>query len=190
MRGVDDFRRTLTAARDGDRAAFETLFSRNMGALRAFVRARVGGLVGARESVDDLVQSVCREALRDMDAFEYRGEQAFRRWLYLHATRKILHRHAHLTRDKRDVRREVQNLDELLGHYGTVCTPSRHAAAREEVERIERLLDALPEDQRDAVTMSRMLEMPTADIAAALGRSESAVRGLVARGLAQLSRGL
>ena len=58
------FRETVDAARSGDRAAFDTLFARNMGALRAFVRARVGGVVAQRESVDDLVQSVCREVLQ------------------------------------------------------------------------------------------------------------------------------
>ena len=124
-----------------------------------------------------------------MGGFEYRGDAAFRRWLYLQATRKILQRYQHLTRQKRDPAREVgaHELDQLLEHYGAFGTPSRRAAAREEVERIEALLGGLPPDQCEAVAMSRILGLSYADIAETMGRSESAVRGLVARGLAQLA---
>ena len=59
--------------------------------------------------------------------------------------------------------------------------------AKEELARFEAAVQQLPENQRDAVTMSRLMGLDYAQIAEQMGSSESAVRGLVARGLAALS---
>ena len=53
--------------------------------------------------------------------------------------------------------------------------------------RIEDAVQSLPANQRDAVTMSRLMGLSYAQIAEAMQMSESAVRGHVARGLAALS---
>jgi RNA polymerase sigma-70 factor (ECF subfamily) len=170
----------------------EALFVRYAPRLKAFLRVRAGGLIGVRESLDDLAQSVWREIVAELDAFEYRSEEQFRAWLFLHATRKILDRRRFYERERRAAAREVRSLDDteaidLLESYATFCTPSRVAAARQEVERIERALQQLPERQRVAVAMSRMLGLSYAEIAAQLDLTHDAVRGLVARGLARLT---
>ena len=188
---------TLRAAAKGDAAAFETLFARNLPGLVAFVRSRLGARLAARESATDIAQSVCREVLEDLDDFEYRGEEAFRGWVYQQAVRKILDRTRYYGRDRRDVAREVaqraagdDDLPSLVDVLGTIATPSRHASAREELERFEAALATLPENQRDTVMMSRVLGMEYADIAEATGTTASAVRGLVARGLAAIADAL
>jgi len=189
-----DFRTTLDAARKGDAAAFNSLFSRNMLPLMAFLRLKAGGVVGPRESVHDLAQSVCREVLMDMDDFEYCGENAFRKYLFLQAARKILDRRRYHQSAKRDPGREAMHpqatdkeTDSLLACYATLATPSRHACAREELNRVEAALERLPESQREAVALSRLMDFTNKEIAAQLGTTESAVRGLLARGLARLS---
>lgn len=48
-------------------------------------------------------------------------------------------------------------------------------------------MQQLPDNQRDAVTMSRLMGLSYDQVAEQMGVSESAVRGLVARGLAALS---
>jgi hypothetical protein len=95
----------------------------------------------AKESASDLVQSLCREVLSDLSRFEYRGEVAFRHWLYTQAAHKLIDRHRGLTAEKRDARREVP-LDDggsaaVLSCYGTLCTPSRALSAQEAVASIE-----------------------------------------------------
>jgi RNA polymerase sigma-70 factor (ECF subfamily) len=191
-----DFATTVGAARRGDARAFESLFARNLPPLVAFIRARAGRAMLARESASDLAQSVCREVLADLDDFEYQGEEAFRNWLFLQATRKVLDRARHQGRGKRDVAREVAMPEEkddaeaLLACYASLATPSQHAAAREELARFEKAVQELPETQRDAVTMSRLMNLSYEQIAEQMGISESAVRGLVARGLAALSAAL
>jgi RNA polymerase sigma-70 factor (ECF subfamily) len=193
-----DFRGSVVAARTGDPAAFNSLFGRHLSALRAFVRVKAGPGVQRRESVDDLVQSVCREIIEDLDQFEYRGEDAFRAWLFLAASRKIVDRHRFQNRERRSPQREQPlarhdddtAMEGLLGCYATFCTPSRVVNAREEVARIEDVLEKLPEQQREAVSLSRMMGLPYTEVAEIMDRTVSSVRSLVARGLARLAEEL
>ena len=191
-----DYAAELAAARKGEPAALDSLFQRNMAPLVAFIRTRAGRAIAARESAHDIAQSVFREVLVDAPAIELKGEAAFRNWLFQQASRKVLDRAKFLGRERRDVRREVATPDShgaaeaLLGAYATLGTPSRHAAAREELARFEAAVAQLPDNQRDAVTMSRLLGLEYPQIAEQMGLSESAVRGLVARGLAALASAL
>jgi RNA polymerase sigma-70 factor (ECF subfamily) len=188
-----DLARQIAAARAGEARALETLFARNLPPLVAFIRSRAGRALTARESALDLAQSVYREVLQDAGNIELRDEVAFRNWLFMAATRKVLDRARFLQRQRRDVAREEAlptagaEADAALAGYASICTPSRHAAAREELARVEQAVQSLPEDQRDAVAMSRLMGLSYPQIAEQMGRSEASVRGLVARGLAALA---
>jgi RNA polymerase sigma-70 factor (ECF subfamily) len=182
----------IRAAAAGDEHALESVFARNMAPLVAFIRTRIGPHLAARESATDLAQSVFREVIQDLDAFEYRGDAAFRGWLYQQAVRKIVNRNRFHFSQRRDIDREARpgkedDVGAVFDCYATFGTPSRLVAAREDLERFERAVESLPEKQRDAVTMSRLLDLDYAEIAGLMGCSESAVRGLVARGLATLA---
>jgi RNA polymerase sigma-70 factor, ECF subfamily len=188
-----DYAAEIAAARRGEPAALTSLFQRNLPPLVAFIRARAGKAVAARESAADIAQSVFREVLQDANAIELQGEGAFRNWLYMQATRKVLDRAKFHGRERRDAGKEVAipeagpGADALLQCYATIASPSRHAAAREELGRFEQAVQALPANQRDAVTMSRLMGLSYAQIAEQMGMTEAAVRGHVARGLAALS---
>jgi RNA polymerase sigma-70 factor (ECF subfamily) len=188
-----DFADDIAAARRGEPRALDTLFERNLPPLVAFIRARAGKAIAARESAVDIAQSVFREVLQDADNVELKGEGAFRNWLFMQATRKVLDRAKFHGRDRRDAAREVAipdagpAADALLACYATIASPSQHAAAREELGRFEDAVQELPENQRDAVTMSRLMGLTYTQVAQQMNMTESAVRGLVARGLAALS---
>jgi RNA polymerase sigma-70 factor (ECF subfamily) len=188
-----DLAAEIAAARRGEPHAVDSLFARNLPPLVAFIRARAGKAIAARESAVDIAQSVFREVLQDVDHIELQGEGAFRNWLFQQATRKVLDRAKFHGRDRRDVQKEVAipeagpAADALLACYASIASPSQHAVAREELARFEAAVQQLPENQRDAVTMSRLMGLSYDQIAEQLGTSESAVRGLVARGLAALS---
>ncbi len=191
-----DPRESIHAALSGDAPAFDSLFGRNLPKLMAYIRLRMGRHLTGKESVSDIAQSVCREVLQDMDDFEYQGEEAFRKWLMMQATRKLLDRHRYYTRQQRDVGREVpaqhvHNDDDdttsMVDCYATFCTPSRAPTAKDELERIERALHELPENQREAVALSKLMGVPNTEIAEQLGCTPGAVRALIARGLAGLA---
>lgn len=188
-----DLAAEIAAARRGEARAVDSLFARNMPPLVAFIRARAGKAIAARESAVDIAQSVFREVLQDVDNIELKGEGAFRNWLFMQATRKVLDRAKFHGRDRRAAAKEVPipevgpAADALLACYASIATPSQHAAAKEELARFEAAVQELPEAQRDAVTMSRLMGLDYAQIAQQMNTTESAVRGLVARGLAALS---
>src|SRR5678815_592051 len=102
-----DFAAEIAAARKGEPRALTSLFARNLPPLVAFIRARAGKAIAARESAADIAQSVFREVLQDADKIELKGEGAFRNWLFMQATRKVLDRAKFHGRDRRDAAREV-----------------------------------------------------------------------------------
>ena len=62
------------SASSGDRGALLELLERYLPELRAFIRLRTGPRLLARETPDDLVQSVCREVIGNLSGFDYRSE--------------------------------------------------------------------------------------------------------------------
>jgi RNA polymerase sigma-70 factor (ECF subfamily) len=175
-------------ASEGDRAAIGELLERHLPALRVFVRLQLDPLLRERESCSDLVQSTCRALLENLGAFEYRGEGAFRHWLYTAALNKIRERHRYHAAERRDPRREQHDGDERLGElYGSLLTPSRIAMARERVAQLETAFARLPADYREVILLCRIVGLSQDEVAARMDRSVDAVRNLLHRALARVA---
>jgi RNA polymerase sigma-70 factor (subfamily 1) len=191
MTDADDLRPLVEKASHGDAPAIDELLHRHLPALRAFVRLRAGPAIRARESADDLAQSVCRELLQQLGSFDYRGDAAFKAWLFTAAMRKLVERQRYYEADKRDVGREVparaSDSADLLDVYGHVMTPSRDAQAQEVMERLEHAFDQLPPDYRDVIVWHRIVGLSQREVGERMGRSEIAVQRLFARAMAKLS---
>lgn len=181
----------VTKAMGQDRAAIEQLLVRHLDGLRGWLRLRMGAALRARETPEDLVQSLAREVLADLGTFEWRGEAAFRHWLYLQAQRKLVDKARYVQAERRDPARErdvqANSGDGLAACYATLATPSGEVASQEELQRIERAFAELPEDYQEAISLQRLCGMDYAAIAARMERSEGAVRNLVHRGLSRFA---
>jgi RNA polymerase sigma-70 factor (ECF subfamily) len=183
-------RETATLVREatrGDALALEELLVLFLPELTAFLRLRQGPLLHAHESASDLAQSVCREVLGELGVFEYRGEQAFRRWLFLHAERLLVDRARYWGAQRRDVAREATPTEAEMHGVVTLLTPSRIAAGREDLAAFWRLLDELPLEQRSVLALCRGLGMTPSEAATELGKTANAVRVTLHRGLARLA---
>jgi RNA polymerase sigma factor (sigma-70 family) len=136
------------------------------------------------------VQSVAREVLAELGTFEWRGEGAFRHWLYLKAQHKLVDKARFVGAAQRSPARERelphQDAEFLLTAFAKLDTPSRDAQSQEELGRIERAFAELPVDYQDAISLQRLCGMHYTEIAARMQRSEGAVRNLVHRGLSRL----
>lgn len=174
----------------GDADARAELLVRYLPALRTFLRVRMGPALRGKETPEDLAQSVCREVLMDLPAFEDRGEPAFRRWLFMTAARKIQDRATHYGREKRDSRRERPIEDGLTAECASQLTPSRVAMGHEDVAQLTAALDTMPEEQRTIIAYARLLGMTHPEIARELRLTEGQVRGQLYRGLARLGTAL
>jgi RNA polymerase sigma-70 factor (ECF subfamily) len=178
----------IQKASGGSRSAMEALLEQQLPQLRAFIRLRAGPLLRRQESSSDVLQSVCREVLADLPKLEFRGELAFKKWLYVATLNKLNERKRYYLRDKRDPNREQPLADDpdLTAAYLKITTASEVAVRREETERLQAAFDELPEDYREVITCARLLGMAHAEIAERMGRSEGAVRVLLSRAVARL----
>ena len=185
---------TLRRADAGDPAAAAELLQEHLSRLHAFIRLRMGPQLRRREDSGDLVQTVCAEILGNLSRYQHPGEREFRQWLFKTAERKIADHWKHLQRQKRDPAREARLGDTQLGHdlqlvaqYGSFCTPSGRASAREELERAEAAFDKLAEEEREVILLANVVGLGRAAIAVQLGKSEGAVRTMLSRALSHLA---
>ena len=143
----------------------------------------------------DIVQQTLLEAWKGEENFE--GETKGQRiaWLRTILGRVISREVRHYTANqKRDPARELelQNsldqssmmLEKMLA--GDEKTPSVHADNREQQMIIADVLEALPKDYREVIVLRNLQGLSHAEVAAKLGRTESAVRMLWLRALKQI----
>lgn len=182
----------VTRAMSRDAAAIEALLVRHLPGLRAWLRVRMGAQLRARETPEDLVQSVAREVLVDLAGFEWRGEAAFRHWLYVKAQHKLVDKARFVGAVQRSPARErglssQGPADGVSAAFARLGTPSGVLQSQEEVQRIERAFAELPPDYQEAISLQRLCGMGYDEIASRMSRSEGAVRNLVHRGLSRLA---
>lgn len=175
----------------GDAQALDQLLQRYLPQLRAFVQARLGPQLRARESSGDVVQSVCREALEQRERFDFRGEERFRAWLFTVALNKLRERHRRLHSDRRDIAREqpIEDPDAVTA-LAQRLTPSQLAVGNETARTVEAALAALSAAHREVIVQARVLQLPHRVIAELSGRSEVAARQLLARAMLGFAREL
>jgi RNA polymerase sigma factor (sigma-70 family) len=175
---------------DKDRESDDTRrIADHVGALRAYVRLRIGGAIRAREESADIAQSVVREALEDLPRFSG-DDGGLRGWLLRRAENKIKDRGRFWKRERRDAAREIAadaDADAgVLAECRSFLTPSRDVSAKEELERVERAFARLSEDQRRVILLARVAGLAHAEVAREMGRTELATRTLLSRAMARL----
>lgn len=167
--------------------AVDGLLADNLPALRAYVRLRLAPSLRARESVEDVVQSTCREVLESAEGFRDGGEAGFRRWLYTLASRKIADRWAYHRAQKRDLGRDEGGHELLAEQYASLAGPGTRVASLEELLAIESAFDRLREEDREVISLVKVLGLSAADAGACLDKSAGAVRTSLHRALARFA---
>lgn len=170
--GVDvstDDERFLIEAAQADPARFAELYDRHVDRVYAYVSRRVG----RRSDAEDITSAVFEQALTHLPRFEWRGVP-FAAWLFRIAANALVD---HWTRAGRDA------------HGGDVPDEQEH----QELERrlaLFQLVDRLPDAQRQVIHMRFVEERSIREVAAALDRSEGAVKQLQLRALETLRQGI
>ena len=174
--------------------AVDELLERHLPGLRMYVRKNISPTLLAKESSADVVQSVCREVLQDVDRFEYQGEAAFRSWLYQAALRKLIDRHRYYNAEKRSIGREVAPQKDDLSATdfarlaSSMHSPSGEAIMHEQVAGLERAFSALSEEDRRIIRLIYIEGVTHAQAGEQLGCNEVNSRKLLSRALARLSK--
>ena len=166
----DDERALIAAAQD-DPARFGDLYDRYVHRVYGFVSRRVGN----RAEAEDITSAVFEQALASLPRFEWRGVP-FAAWLIRIAANALADHWRRAAREAGEPAPEVPDVAEM--------------AAIEQRAMLFQLVERLPDLQRRVIELRFGEEKSIRDIAAALGRSEGAVKQLQLRALENLRKEL
>jgi RNA polymerase sigma-70 factor (ECF subfamily) len=182
---------------DADRDLAQTLESFR-GYLQLLARLQLTPQVQQKLDASDVVQLTMMKAVESLDQFRGETEAELAGWLRQILSRQLANAVRDLGRDKRDVARErsleaAQNessarLEAWLA--AEQSSPSEQAVRNEEVFRLAEALASLPEAQCEALTLHHLHSWKLTEISLHMDRSETAVAGLIKRGLQTLRRQL
>jgi RNA polymerase sigma-70 factor (ECF subfamily) len=164
------------------------------GYLGILARARLDPRLQAKLDASDLVQQTLLEAHQARAEFRGQSRGQMAAWLRQILARNLANALRDFTRDKRDLARE-QSLEEAVRHSSFRLetwlaaeqeSPSGQAEHNEEALRLAEALAELPEGQREVVLLRHVHGWSLAQISRQVGKSASAVAGLLHRGLQQV----
>jgi RNA polymerase sigma-70 factor (ECF subfamily) len=162
--------------------------------LRLLAQARLDPRLRSKIDPSDMVQQTLLEAYQGLDGFRGRSPEELAGWLRQILARNLANALRDFRRDRRDVARE-QDLEALLRDsslrveawlVAEQSSPSHRAERQEDALRLAAAVDELPEAQREVVVLRHFHSWPLHEIARHVGRSPSAVAGLLHRGLQQM----
>jgi RNA polymerase sigma-70 factor (ECF subfamily) len=164
--------------------------------LFAFVDRQLGAGLRRKLEPDDILQEVSAEAIRALPQIEFGDRDPFS-WLCQIAERKIIDSHRRFfAAQKRDAGREVglsSGSDTanpgggLINMLVASMTTASQAFSRNVKEaRLQEAIQQLPSDQREALRLRYVENLPSKEIAERIGKSDAAVRVMLTRSLKKL----
>jgi RNA polymerase sigma-70 factor (ECF subfamily) len=165
----------IARAQAGESAAFGDLYARYAGVVLRYMYARTR----EQESAQDLTQEVFIRVLKGIGGLEYRGEKSFLGWLFTIAGNVLIGQ----ARRKRAV---STPLDESV----EIADPRGHDAVLSVFDRVSLMgaISQLTDDQQQVLNLRYFADMTNQEIAAAVGKTEGAVKALQHRALQALQQ--
>ena len=167
---TEDERALIEAAQE-DPARFVEVYDRFVDRVYAYVSRRVA----SRTVAEDITSEVFQHALASLPRFEWRGVP-IAAWLYRMAANALAD---HWRRQRREAQDPPSDVPDERDH--------------EELQRrvsLFQLVNRLPDLQRRVIEMRFLEDKSVRDVAAALDRSEGAVKQLQLRALENLRKGM
>lgn len=171
MTQITEDDRLLIEAAQADAARFVEIYERYVDRIYAFVSRRTEN----RATAEDITSQVFEQALRSIDRFEWRGVPVSA-WLFRIASNALADHWRERARDAHEALPHLPDSHELEDI-------DRRIALHQQVEQ-------LPDLQRQVIHMRFVEEKSIREVAAALDRSEGAVKQLQLRALENLRKSM
>jgi RNA polymerase sigma-70 factor (ECF subfamily) len=159
--------------------------------LRLLARLQLDERLQGKLDPSDVVQQTLVKAHQSLDQFRGQTDAELGGWLrrilantMTDAVRKY---HHELNRERsllETLNESSAKLEAWLQAEGD--SPSDHAVRNEQLLELASALGGLPDDQRRAVELRYLKDVPVPEIAAQMGKTEPAIAGLLRRGLQRL----
>lgn len=164
---------SLVERSQSDAEAFGALYDRYCDRIYRYVYRKLGD----HEAAEDVTAEVFIKVLRAIDTYSP-ATAAFSTWLYRIAANAVI--------DHARARRVTVSLDSTVDTEDLGAPVDELAISRVEAARVWHAIDNLTEAQRTAVTLRFGGDLPIAEIAGKMGRTEGAIKLLLNRGLAAI----
>lgn len=166
----DADRKLVESIKQGDAAAFETLYSMHFTRIHNYAMSKLRSTADA----EDVTQEVFEAVFNCIDRFEGRSELIV--WIY-GITRNVIH-----NRIRRRAPARWLPLEEAEHAAAPEDqAPDRKVQARISLDRVRDVIDALPRDQRRILELRHDDRLAIRSIAEIMGRSEDAVKSSLYR---------
>ena len=170
-------RALVDLAKEGDADAFGQLYDHYVSGVFRFVYYRVG----SQQLAEDLTSETFVRGLRAIQRFNWQGKD-FGAWLTTIA-RNLIADHFKSSRSRLEIVSET--IPEGKTH---AASPEQEVLALISNEMLFEAVKALPNEQRDCILMRFIQGLSIAQTAAALGRSEGAIKQLQLRAVRSLAK--
>jgi RNA polymerase sigma-70 factor (ECF subfamily) len=170
-------RALVDLAKDGDAEAFGQLYDHYVTGVFRFIYYRVG----SRQLAEDLTSETFVRGLRAIQRFTWQGKD-FGAWLTTIA-RNLVTDHFKSSRSRLEIVSET--IPEGTTH---AASPEQEVLALISNEMLFEAVNGLPAEQRDCILMRFIQGLSIAQTAAALGRSEGAIKQLQLRAVRSLAK--
>jgi RNA polymerase sigma-70 factor (ECF subfamily) len=177
---IDEF---LAAAIAGERAAVERVLKTIRPLVVRYCRARLGRSERTFASADDVAQEVCMAVLTSLPSYRDQG-RPFLAFVYGIAAHKVIDAHRAAGRNKSEPVSDVPDSVEVADG------PEQRALQFETAGEMGRLLEVLPEKQREILVLRVVNGLSAEETAEAVGSTPGAVRVAQHRALARLRKAM
>jgi RNA polymerase sigma-70 factor (ECF subfamily) len=170
-------RALVDLAKEGDAEAFGQLYDHYVSGVFRFIYYRVG----SQQLAEDLTSETFVRGLRAIQRFNWQGKD-FGAWLTTIA-RNLVADHFKSSRARLEIVAETIPEGKVA-----VASPEQEVLALISNEMLFEAVNSLPNEQRDCILMRFIQGMSIAQTAAALGRSEGAIKQLQLRAVRSLAK--
>ena len=144
-----------------------------------YIRARIGSAERSGLSADDVAQEVCLAAIQALPRYQDQG-RPFLAFVYGIASHKVADAHRAAARNRSEPTEVVPE------RFSLDAGPEQMALHSDSAARMKKLLEVLPEKQREILTLRIVVGMSAEETAEAVGSTPGAVRVAQHRALARL----
>jgi RNA polymerase sigma factor (sigma-70 family) len=171
----------LRKAQAGDQVALNQLLGRYLPSLERWASGRMPASIRSMNDTGDIVQEAVINALRNLSTLEHRSDSALLAYLRQAVKNRIVDQYRR--HNRRPLREEIP--DDLPA---AATNPLEAAIGAEALERYERALAKLSDDDRQAIVLRVEFAQDFGEIAAQMGKpSVAAARMAVTRALKRLA---
>lgn len=178
---IDSAEELMLRVKAGDREAFDHLITE----FRGPVINTVFRITGSRSDAEDLAQQVFFKIYRARERYEVKAK--FTTWM-LHIVRNVCFNYLRSSKKQTIVSIHGGDEEDSWDLPSSQPDPMQLAVASELQDAIHDAIQNLPPNQRTAVVLAKFEGRPYAEIAEILETSEAAVKMLIKRAKANLSK--